>query len=104
MQNQLDALKKNNYAKDYANAVYKQRVMQQYNLSLRGRSDKFTNNLTLNYKYDNSGLINHFANQFNAQYKGSYEVAKWLTASFTVNGIYSKQREAGYDYNGSYAP
>lgn len=103
LQNQLDALKKNNYAKDYANAVYKQRVMQQYNLSLRGRSDKFTNNLTLNYKYDNSGLINHFANQFNAQYKGSYEVAKWLTASFTVNGIYSKQREAGYDYNGSYA-
>lgn len=103
LQSQLDALKKNNYAKDYANAVYKQRVMQQYNLSLRGRSDKFTNNLTLNYKYDNSGLINHFANQFNAQYKGSYEVAKWLTASFTVNGIYSKQREAGYDYNGSYA-
>lgn len=103
LQSQLDALKKNNYAKDYANAVYKQRVVQQYNLSLRGRSDKFTNNLTLNYKYDNSGLINHFANQFNAQYKGSYEVAKWLTASFTLNGIYSKQREAGYDYNGSYA-
>ena len=103
LQSQLDALKKNNYAKDYADAVYKQRVMQQYNLSLRGRSDKFTNNLTLNYKYDNSGLINHFANQFNAQYKGSYEVAKWLTASFTLNGIYSKQREAGYDYNGSYA-
>lgn len=103
LQSQLDALKKNNYAKDYANAVYKQRVMQQYNLSLRGRSDKFTNNLTLNYKYDNSGLIYHFANQFNAQYKGSYEVAKWLTASFTLNGIYSKQREAGYDYNGSYA-
>ena len=103
LQSQLDALKKNNYAKDYANAVYKQRVMQQYNLSLRGRSDKFTNNLTLNYKYDNSGLINHFANQFNAQYKGSYEVTKWLTASFTLNGIYSKQREAGYDYNGSYA-
>ena len=93
LQSQLDALKKNNYAKDYANAVYKQRVMQQYNLSLRGRSDKFTNNLTLNYKYDNSGLINHFANQFNAQYKGSYEVTKWLTASFTLNGIYSKQRD-----------
>lgn len=99
LQSQLDALKKNNYAKDYADAVYKQRVMQQYNLSLRGRSDKFTNNLTLNYKYDNSGLINHFANQFNAQYKGSYEVAKWLTASFTINGIYSKEREAGLDYD-----
>ena len=102
LQSQLASLKKNNYAKDYANAVYKQRVMQQYNLSLRGRSDKFTNNLTINYKYDNSGLINHFANQFNAQYKGSYNVAKWLTASMTINGIYSKSKEAGYDYNGSY--
>lgn len=103
LQQTLSSLKKNNYAKDYAKAVYKQQVMQQYNLSLRGRTDKFTNNLTLNYKYDNSGLINHFANQFNAQYKGSYEVAKWLTASFTVNGIYSKKREAGTDYNGSYS-
>ena len=102
LQSQLASLKKNNYAKDYADAVYKQRVMQQYNLSLRGRSDKFTNNLTLNYKYDNSGLINHFANQFNAQYKGSYDIAKWLTASMTINGIYSKQKEAGYDYNGQY--
>lgn len=102
LQSQLAQLKKNNYAKDYADAVYKQRTMQQYNLSLRGKSDKFTNNLTVNYKYDNSGLINHFSNQFNAQYKGSYEVAPWLTASFTVNGIYSKQRAAGFDYNGSY--
>ena len=103
LQQSLSSLKKNNYAKEYADAVYKQQVMQQYNLSLRGRTDKFTNNLTLNYKYDNSGLINHFSNQFNAQYKGSYEVAKWLTASFTVNGIYSKKREAGTDYNGSYS-
>lgn len=103
LQNQLASFKKNNYAKEYADAVYKQRVMQQYNLSLRGRSDKFTNNLTINYKYDNSGLINHFANQFNAQYKGFYNVAKWLTASMTINGIYSKSKEVGYDYNSSYS-
>ena len=32
LQQTLAKLKKNNYAKDYANAVYKQRVMQQYNL------------------------------------------------------------------------
>ena len=103
LQEQLASLKKNNYAKDYADAVYKQRVMQQYNLSLRGRSDKFRNNLTINYKYDNSGIINHFNNQFNIQYKGSYDVAKWLTANFTMNGIYAKQKTAGYDYAGSYS-
>ena len=77
--------------------------MQQYNFSLRGRSDKFRNNLTVNYKYDNSGLVNHFNNQFNLQYKGDFDLTKWLTATVSVNGIYGKQREAGYDYNGSYA-
>ena len=103
LQEQLASLKKNNYAKDYADAVYKQRVLQQYNLSLRGRSEKFRNNLTINYKYDNSGIINHFSNQFNVQYKGSYDVAKWLTANFTMNGIYAKQKTAGYDYAGNYS-
>ncbi|MDD6493638.1 MAG: SusC/RagA family TonB-linked outer membrane protein, partial [Bacteroidales bacterium] len=103
LQNQLASLKKNNYARDYADAVYKQRVMQQYNLSLRGRSDKFRNSLTVNYKYDNSGLINHFSNQFNLQYKGDFDLTRWLTATVSVNGIYGKQRQAGYDYNGSYA-
>ena len=103
LQSQLANLKKNNYARDFADAVYKQRVMQQYNLSLRGRSDKFRNNLTVNYKYDNSGLINHFNNQFNLQYKGSFDLSRWLTATVSVNGIYGKKREAGYDYNGSYA-
>ena len=103
LQEQLASLKKNNYARDYADAVYKQRVMQQYNFSLRGRSDKFRNNLTVNYKYDNSGLVNHFNNQFNLQYKSDFDITKWLTATVSVNGIYGKQREAGYDYNGSYA-
>ena len=103
LQSQLANLKKNNYARDFADAVYKQHVMQQYNLSLRGRSDKFRNNLTVNYKYDNSGLINHFNNQFNLQYKGSFDLSRWLTATVSVNGIYGKKSEAGYDDNGSYA-
>lgn len=42
---QLDAtlaeLSKNNYAKEYADLIYKRQFLQQYNLSLRSRSDKF---------------------------------------------------------------
>ena len=48
----------NNYAKEYADAVYKQQVLQEYNLSLRSRSEKSQNNVTLNYQYDNAGTIN----------------------------------------------
>ena len=91
-----------NYAKEYGDAVYKQQVLQQYNLSLRGKADKIQNNLTLNYKHDNMGVINHMYNQFNIQYKGVFDVTKWLTATLTVNGLYEKRREAGYDYNAHY--
>lgn len=105
-QSDLDAtlaqLKQNNYAKEYADAVYKQQVMHQYNLALRSSSEKSRNNLTINYKHDNEGIINHFSNQFNMQYKGSFDLAKWLTANVSINGIYSKKREAGYDYSAYY--
>lgn len=100
---QLDAtlaeLSKNNYAKEYADLIYKRQFLQQYNLSLRSRSDKFQSNLTLNYKHDNSGIINAENSALNINYKGVYEVAKWLTASFSINGVYGKIKEAGYDYN-----
>lgn len=98
----LAKLKKNNYAQEYADAVYRQQVMQQYNLSLRSKGDKYSSNLTLNYKHDNSGQINTFNQAFNINYKGSYDVAKWLTATFSINGVYNKSREPGYDYNASY--
>lgn len=97
-QNMLSQLKNNNYAKEYADAIYKQQIMQQYNLSLRGRSDKFQNNLTLNFKNNNLGMINNMYNQLNIQYKGVFDLAKWLTARFTVNGIYEKTRTPGPVY------
>ena len=94
-----ERLKKNNFAKEFADAVYKQQVMQQYNLSLRSSSDKFQSNLTLNFSHDNDGIINAGTKNFNVSYKGSYDVAKWLTARFTVNGIFNRQQSMGYDYS-----
>lgn len=95
----LDRLSRNNFAREYADAVYRRQVMQQYNLSLRSRSDKFQSNLTLNYRHDNCGQINTFNNQLNINYKGVYDVAKWLTATFSVNGVYNKSRKPGTDYD-----
>ena len=102
LQQTLNSLRQNNFAKEYGDAVYKNQILQQYNLALRSRSDKFTSNLVLNYKYDNSGQINTYDRQFNVNYKGSYDVASWLTASFSVNGIYTWAKEPGEDYNSSH--
>ena len=93
-------LSKNNFAQDYADAVYRRQIIQQYNLALRSRSDKFQSNFVVNWKNDNSGTINTFDRQMQISYKGSYEVAKWLTATVAVNGIYGTAREKGIDYNG----
>lgn len=95
----LERLKKNNFAKEYADEVYRRQVIQQYNLSLRSRSEKFQSNLTLNYKYDNSGQINSFNKQININYKGSYEIAPWLTATASINSIIGKERVPGEDYS-----
>jgi len=95
----LGGLEKNNFAKEYGEAIYKRQALQQYNLAMRSSSDKFQSNLIFNYKTDNNGIINSGESLLNINYKGSYEVAPWLTATFNINGIYGKTKNAGYDYN-----
>ena len=92
-------LSQNNYAKDYADAVYRRQVLQEYNLSLRSRGDKSQNNLTLNMQTDNTGVINALSRRFTANYKGSFDLAKWLTANVGINAIYNKDRYMGTDYS-----
>lgn len=98
----LDRLKKNNYAREYGERIYRRQVMQQYNLALRSRSDKSQSSLTLNYKTDNSGQIETNANLLNIDLKGSYDIASWLTASFSLNAIYAKEKSPGESYNARY--
>ncbi len=117
-QSEIDALcsrlAKNNFAQEYADAVYRRQVLQQYNLAIRSRSDRFQSNFVVNWKHDNAGTINTFDRQMQISYKGSYDVAKWLTATVAVNGIYGNSRFCGqlagrygtetYDYNGFSSP
>ena len=100
--NLLRSLSGNNFAREYGDAVLRRQLIQQYNLALRSRSDKFQSSFVINYRTDNAGTINSFDNQMSISYKGSYEVAPWLTATASVNGIYGKQRQKGS--GGSYGP
>ncbi|MCI6549851.1 MAG: SusC/RagA family TonB-linked outer membrane protein [Prevotella sp.] len=98
----LNKLRTKNYAKEYGDAVYRQQIMQQYNLAVRSRSDKAQSNLTMNYRHSNGELINSGTTYLNISYKGAFEITKWLTARATINGIYSRAKRAGTDYNASY--
>lgn len=86
----LGRLRQNNFAKEYAEHALRNRVLQQYNVAVRSRSESFQSNLVLNYKHDNSGIKSARDNQFNLFYKGSYDMTDWLTINFGVNGILSK--------------
>lgn len=97
----IDGLRGNNYAQDFADAVYRRQVIQQYNLALRSASDKMRNNIVANYKHDNSGIINHKNDWINISYKGSYDMAKWLTATLSINSVISDKRSFGQDYSGT---
>ena len=99
----LESLKRNNFAKEYGDAVYKNQIIQQYNLAVRSRSDKLQSNLVLNYKHDNSGQINSNQSQLTVNYKGSYDVASWLTASFSVNAVLDRSKGPGEDVNSRFA-
>lgn len=98
----IDALRGNNYAQQYADAMYRRQVLQQYNLALRHASDRSRNSVVFNYKTDNVGIINQSADWANISYKGAYDLASWLTANMSINTIFSSNKTAGSDYN-SYA-
>ena len=105
-QSQVDELcnklSRNNFAQEYGDAVLRRRLLQQYNLAVRSRSDKFQSSFVVNYRSDNEGVINSFDKQMSLSYKGAYDVASWLTATIAVNGIYGKEREKGA--GASYTP
>ena len=102
LDSRLSELKKNNFAKEYADDVYSRQVVQQYNLALRSSSDKARNNVTVNYKHDNAGMIEHDTDWFNLAYKGNFDLAKWITATVSFNGIYTTKKEAGMDLSADY--
>lgn len=92
-------LSKNNFAKDLADNTLRRRMLQQYNLSVRNRSRLVTNNIVLNYKYDNSGKVGQDDKWLNVSYKGIFDMARWLTATLSFNGVFSDSKDYGGDYN-----
>lgn len=91
-------LRWNNFAKEFGENALRRQYLQQYNLALRTCTDRFNSSLVLNYKRDNSGIVNSYDNMINISYRMSYDVKKWLTASFNFNGILAKAKESASEY------
>jgi TonB-linked SusC/RagA family outer membrane protein len=94
----LAQYKTQNFAKDYADNILRQRVQQMHNLSIRNRTNNFQSNLVLNYKGDNTGKVSDRQDQLNIFYKGAYDMTKWLTVNFSVNNILQRATERRSNY------
>jgi len=94
----LAQYKTQNFAQDFADAALLNRTLQQYNLSVRNRTENFQSNLVVNFKHDNTGIINGLDNTFNVFYKGSYDMTKWMTINFSVNSILNRTNSSNSQY------
>jgi len=101
-QSQLDIrladFKQNNFRKQFKDQALLNNVLQQYNFAIRSAGEKFQSSLILNYKNDNTGIINAYNRQLNIFYKGAYQLNKWLDANYGVNSIlgYSKSSNSAF--------
>jgi TonB-linked SusC/RagA family outer membrane protein len=95
---QVEELKKNNFAKEFSKHVLLNRFLQQYNIAVRSRSDKFQSNLVLNYRRDNTGIREASDNRLTLFYKGAYDMAPWLTVNFSINSILGNATRGNSEY------
>lgn len=98
LQGQLDAFRLNDFRKQYSDNVLLNNLLQQYDLAIRTNGNSFQSSLILNYKGNNSGIINAYDNQLNIFYKGTYQASKWLNINFGVNGVLGKAKNSASSF------
>lgn len=101
LEEQLDKLRRNDFARQYGEKALRHRLLQQYNIALRSRGEKFQSNLVFNFKHDNSGIRNAYDREFNIFYKGTYQIAPWMKFDFGVNNIVSRVNSSNSELAGN---
>lgn len=87
-----------NFAKEYADHVLENKILQMHNVAVRNRTNNFQSNLVLNFKNDNMGKVTDNDRQLNVFYKGAYDMTKWMTINFSVNNIFQRTTERRGNY------
>ena len=87
MENQLSQLARKDYRKEWQDVYEREKVMQQYNLSLRTKGKYLNSSIVVNYKGDNLGRVKEHDNILTFSYRGDLDATKWLQLSFGTNII-----------------
>lgn len=98
MDSQLAGFRQNDFRKQYKDNALLNDVLQQYNLAIRTNGDKYQSSLVLNYKTDNTGIINAYNRQLNIFYKGTYSLTNWLDVNFGVNSVLGSAKSSNSNF------
>lgn len=107
LESRLSRLARNDYRKEWQDAMERQHITQQYNLSLRNRGRYLNSNLVLNYLGDNLGRQMEHGNTLTFSYTGEVDAASWLKLDLGVNIINERSKQhISSEWNGinSFSP
>lgn len=94
----LARLEKNDFRKEYRKHALLNEFRQNYNLSIRGRSEKTTSDLIVNYKTSNQGIIKAYNRNLDINYRGSYKPVKWFDLAYGISINYGWKKSHNNKY------
>lgn len=100
---QFARMARNDYRREWRDAMQSTGILQQYNVAVRLRSKNLQSSVVLNYKRDNLGMQREHNDAITFKYRGDLKATKWLDVAFGVNVISerSKTRPSGiYSFRG----
>lgn len=99
----------NDYRQEWRDAMQSTKILQQYNVAVRFKSNSLQSSVVLNYKRDNLGMQREHNDAITFKYRGDLKAAKWLDVSFGVNVISERSKTRptsiyGYGSQNSFRP
>lgn len=100
LNSQLERLGKNDYRKEWQDAMERNQILQQYNLAFRTKGKVLNSSIVLNFKKDNLGTTKENSQALTFSYRGDLKASKWLNLSFGTNVINERAKTHLGGYNG----
>ncbi|MCD0487658.1 SusC/RagA family TonB-linked outer membrane protein [Pedobacter sp. MC2016-14] len=97
--NTLSQWRNNDYLRDYRDNVWQNELRKRYNLSLSSATKTNNTYMSLNYDESQERVKNNQGKSLNLYFKSTYNLKKWLTATFGFNGTYTQDQSTELEYS-----
>lgn len=96
--NILNHWRNNDYIEEYKKHVWRTSTTQRYNMSLTNSTDRNNTYFSIEYQNNKERVLTDGSNRFNAYFKNTFHLAKWLDVTVGMNARYqlSKSGESSF--------